>query len=364
MNSGQIYSAIFLYSVIILTVITATNLTSKSFSVIRRGANNSLFALILCMAFSLWLGYRPPTYEFGDTGNYAYVFRMLKNGEFGKELWTNDVLWNVFTASCAKIMSVSTYFTIIDVGYFGFTFLACKLLVRNNVLAAVLFMFGALSFFSYATNGIRNGLACSIVLFVIALYSINKKYSIFAIALAIIALNIHKSTIIPLASLFLSAYIIRSFKWAYSFWILSIIISLTAGGFLTPLFAGLGFDDRLSYLTTVASNKFSRTGFRWDFLIYSMMPIILGYYIVIKRGIKDNTYLLLLNTYTIANAIWVMVIRANYSNRLAYLSWFMYPLVLAYPLFKLDIWSDSQGKIASRIMLANVGFTWLMITFF
>lgn len=364
MDNGQIYSAIFLYSVIILTIFTATNLSSKSFVVIKRGANNSSFALILCIVFSIWLGYRPPTYEFGDTGNYAYVFYMLKNGELGKELWTNDVLWNIFTASCARIISVSTYFTIIDIGYFGFTFLACKLLVRNNVLAAILFMFGALSFFSYATNGIRNGLACSIVLFVIALYSINKKYSILALALAVIALNIHKSTIIPLISLAMSAYFIRSFKWAYSFWILSIIISLIAGGFLTSFFAGLGFDDRLSYLTTETSNKFSRTGFRWDFLLYSMMPIILGYYIVIKRGINDKTYLLLLNTYTIANAIWVMVIRANYSNRLAYLSWFMYPLVLAYPLFNLDIWGDSQGKIAGRIMLANIGFTWLMITFF
>lgn len=159
-------------------------------------------------------------------------------------------------------------------------------------------------------------------------------------------------------------FFIKSFKQAYSFWIVSIIISLVAGEFFSTFLVGLGFDDRLSYLTTVTSNKFSRTGFRWDFLIYSMMPILLGYYVVIKRGIKDKTYLLLLNTYTIANAIWVMVIRANYSNRLAYLSWFMYPLVLAYPLFKLDIWGDSQGKIARSIMLAQVGFTWFMVTFF
>lgn len=261
-------------------------------------------------------------------------------------------------------MDVSSYLTIVVIGYFGFTFLACKLLVGNNVLAALLFMFGAFSFFSYATNGIRNGLACSIVLFAIALYSKSRKWGIIALILSVAALNIHKSTIIPLASLIISVYFIKSFKYAYSFWIASIIISLFAGGFLTSFFAGLGFDDRLSYLTTAASGKFSRTGFRWDFLIYSMMPIVLGYYIVIKKGITDKTYMILLNTYTIANAVWVMVIRANYSNRLAYLSWFMYPLVLAYPLFKLDIWGESQGKVASRIMLAHIGFTWLMLTFF
>ena len=321
-------------------------------------------ALFLCVAFSLWLGQRPPTYEFGDTGNYAYVFNMLKQGVFGREQWTSDVLWNFFTSRSAHIMGVSSYLTIIAVGYFGFTFLTCKLLIKNNVLAAILFMFGAFSFYSYATNGIRNGLACSVVLFAIALYISSKKWSLISLLLAFVALNIHKSTIVPLASCMVSIFFIKSFKQAYSFWIVSIIISLVAGEFFSTFLVGLGFDDRLSYLTTVTSNKFSRTGFRWDFLIYSMMPILLGYYVVIKRGIKDKTYLLLLNTYTIANAIWVMVIRANYSNRLAYLSWFMYPLVLAYPLFKLDIWGDSQGKIARSIMLAQVGFTWFMVTFF
>ena len=91
-----------------------------------------------------------------------------------------------------------------------------------------------------------------------------------------------------------------------------------------------------------------------------MMPILLGYYVVIKRGISDKVYLILLNTYTISNAFWVMIIRANFSNRFAYLSWFMLPIVLAYPLFKFDIWGDSQGKRASQIMLAHVGFTWFM----
>ena len=108
---------------------------------------------------------------------------------------------------------------------------------------------------------------------------------------------------------------------------------------------------------------FSHTGFRWDFLLYSMMPIVLGYYVVIKRGIQDRTYTILLNTYTLANAFWVMVIRANYSNRFAYLSWFMYPIVLAYPLLRLDVWGDMQGKRLKQIMLAHIGFTWFMATF-
>ena len=85
MNTGQLYSIIFLYSIIVLTVIVSKNLSNKTFRGIKSGVNNSTVALILCVIFSLWLGHRPPTYEFGDTGNYAYVFNTLKDGGFARE---------------------------------------------------------------------------------------------------------------------------------------------------------------------------------------------------------------------------------------------------------------------------------------
>ena len=134
---------------------------------------------------------------------------------------------------------------------------------------------------------------------------------------------------------------------------------------MADVFIGLGFDDRVTtYLTTLDSEKFTKTGFRWDFLIYSMMPILLGYYIIVKRNIYDKPYIILLNTYIIANAFWVMIIRANYSNRFAYLSWFMYAVVLLYPLLRLNIWSNRQGLRVAQIMMAQVAFTWFMQTFY
>jgi hypothetical protein len=355
-----LYSTVFLYAVIIMTVIVAVKLSNQNYQMIRRGDNNSQIALIITFIFALWLGRRPLHSVFGDSYYYGHTFNLMKVYGIDGSSRVDDWLWNSLSYFCSQIMDVSAYFTIVSIGYFGFTFLACRILVKNNVLAALLFMFGAFSFYSYGTNGIRNGLACSIVLFAIALYSSYRKGFIITLILSFIAVNIHKSAILPLTSLFVSIYIIKSFKGAYTFWILSIIISLIAGSFFNSFFAGLGFDDRLSYLTDQTHDKFSYTGFRWDFLIYSMMPILLGYYVVIKRGISDKVYLILLNTYTISNAFWVMIIRANFSNRFAYLSWFMLPIVLAYPLFKFDIWGDSQGKRASQIMLAHVGFTWFM----
>lgn len=147
----------------------------------------------------------------------------------------------------------------------------------------------------------------------------------------------------------------------FLFWIGSIFISAVAGGFVESFFTGLGFDDRMdNYLnSTEYDDQFSSTGFRWDFLLYSAMPIWLGWYVVIKKKIFNNQYLLLLHTYILANAFWVMLIRASFSNRFAYLSWFMYPLVLAYPLLVLPIWKD-QGKKVGMILMTHILFTYLM----
>ncbi len=364
MIPAYLYSTVFLYIVIVLTLFVSFKISGQSYDTIRRGDNNSMFALGLCIILALWIGMRPFWMGFGDTVSYKLIFNLMKEGLLQADERSVDWIWDNMTYYCSQTMDVSSYFTIIAIGYFGFTYLASRVLTPNNVLASVLFIMGAFSFYTYGTNGLRNGLACSITLAAIAFLATSRKNLIIGLLLAFLAVNIHKSAIVPIASLLASIYIVKQFKWAYTFWILSIIISLVAGGVVTAMFAGLGFDGRESYLTSFEDGKFSHTGFRWDFLIYSMMPIILGYYVIIKKGIEDRTYTILLNTYTLANAFWVMVIRANFSNRFAYLSWFMYPIVLAYPLLKLDIWGEDQGKRTAQIMLAHIGFTWFMTTFY
>ena len=361
MIGPQYYHPIFLYTVILLTAVLCYRMGRKSYTALHKPANNLLAAILLCTAFAFFLGMRPHSgYYFGDTGMYVHLYSSIQSGFVGsnsKDEW----VWFKIMELTSDILDASGYLTLVCVLYFGFSLWASSRLIPNNPLMAMLFVMGAFSFFSYATNGIRNGLACAMVLTFLSYINGNIRDKIIGAVIAFFAIGIHKTTMLPIGMAVVSMFIVRKFKTAYSFWILSILISLVAGGAVTALFASLGFDDRLSYLTVeVDASKFSHTGFRLDFLLYSMMPIVLGYYVVIRRGIADRTYLLLLNTYTLSNAFWVMVIRASYTNRFAYLSWFMYPIVLAYPLFKLNIWGSHQGKYASQIMLAQVGFTWIM----
>lgn len=366
MIPAQFYQPVFLYLVIILSFMTAYATSRQSYIGIIRHSHDIIPALILCVGLAVWIGFRPiSSIYFCDTSNYAEIYRHFQIGVIGQPVYEKgEYLWNYFMYLSAQSLDVSVFFTIVDILYFGLTLWACKRLMPNNVLIAFLFCLAGLSFFSYATNGIRNGLACSFVLLMLTYINGNIIDKVIAVVLAAIAFHIHKSTSLPITMAFLSLFI-KSFKTAYVFWILSILISLVAGGTVTAFFAGLGFDSRLSYLQNeMTLDAFSRTGFRWDFLIYSLMPIVLGYYVVIKRGIRNRTYEFLLNTYTLSNAFWVMVIRASFSNRFAYLSWFMYPIVLAYPLLKLDIWGPQQGKRLQQIMLAHVGFTWFMQTIY
>lgn len=345
-----------------LYAITYKQQTAKN---VLKGNGNFTLAALLSVIVILFFGTRPVSYAFSDTALYGHLFTNIEAlaGVDTVNLHENEGGFTWLMLVCRPFMDASGFMLVVAIGYVGFMLFACQKLMPNNPLAAVIFNLGSFSFYSYGTNGIRNGLACSMILLGLAFMTKNRKEQIIGIAICAAASYIHRSAALPFLMALSSLYIIHKFKTAYTFWIVSIFLSLILGNTVANLFASLGFDDRMSgYLnnTEAISSEFSSTGFRWDFLLYSSMPIILGYYIIIKRGIRNRTYEFLLNTYILSNAFWVIVIRAAYSNRFAYLSWFLYPIVIAYPLLRLPVWESDQGKYFKRILLANFGFTYIM----
>lgn len=310
--------------------------------------------------FCVILGCRPLSAKlFGDTVNYARAFYNLQVVNIGDSDWIFS--WIMYV--CHEAMGdVSSFFTIIAFMYIFFALWGIHRLFQNNTYGAILFYIGAFSFFSYATNGIRNGLACAIFIAAISLFIIPKRHVFLAAILVLIAFFIHKSIALPIVC-FVASLLVRDIKFAISFWILSIFLYFIAGTTLTSFFMNLGFDDRMTaYIQNIdlyAAEGY-KTGFRFDFLLYSFMPILLGWYIIKHKRVVDNVYIIILNTYIFANSFWVIVMNASYSNRFAYLSWFLYPIVLAYPCLKMDIWGAKQGKYAGLMLLAHTGFTFFM----
>lgn len=321
------------------------------------------FPLLLSLFLTFWLGLRPVHFLFGDTVNYALEYRMLNIREVRMN-WHGEWIWQWLMVGCKKAgLSLEVFFTIVEAGYVLSAMWAVKRIMPSNPMIGFLFVLASLMFFTFSVNGLRNGLACHLILLAIS-YLLDDKY-IIGYAICLIAFGIHRSTMLPIVAVTFGLFVSRNIRYAIIFWIASILVSLVAGNAVSGLFASLGFDDRLTAYTTgqgMDMTQFSRSGFRWDFLLYSAAPIVMAWYVCIKRQIRDNWYEVICMTYCLCNAFWVMVIRSAFSNRFAYLSWFLYPFVIAYPLINLPIWQDQDRK-TGWILLAYSGFSVFMLLF-
>ena len=352
--------------------------------------NSMVPALFFTVVLIFFMGLRPVTFAFGDTINYAAGYARVSGIAEWKIDMDEEWLFNSIMLACkASGMTVSGWFFIIEIGYLGFILLAMKKLIGENPWMGMLFFLSAFSTFTFGTNGIRNGLACSIITFAFAL-AVNKNIAKMVIPgfIAILAMGIHKSIALPIAAFLAASFVIKNPMNAIYFWVASIGISLVAGGTVSNFFMGLGFDDRMTQYSNGMGefgDQFTPTGFRWDFLLYSAMPVWMTWYVSRKaqkeRALYGDTleeaetgitgagriadadsmriFNILATTYILANSFWVMVIKAAFSNRFAYLSWFLYPVVLAYAVVRLHIWPDQDRK-AALILLAHAGFTLFM----
>ena len=365
---GAAYGTIFYNTVLVLCLFTAFRLTSSS-------GNSLLYSkpalpvptIILTVIIIFFMGMRPNESYFVDTYMYAHSFNLMQNGVFASSAsYEGEWLWaRIMFAFATGSGDVHMFFLFIDFLYYGLMLLCCWRLFPNNTWLAMLFFIGSFSTYSYGVNGIRNGVACSIVLVAIAMAAGGAKPERYAgLLLSLIAIAIHRSTALPIAALWAAVFVIKHPKQAIYFWIASIFLSLLLGNRVGDFFVSLGFDDRMtSYFQGQSDVKdmaqFSHTGFRWDFLLYSAMPVLFTWYLTMKRNFNDRAFNIIAVTYILANAFWILVIRAEFSNRFAFLSWFMYPLVIAYPLLRFNIWPDQDRKTA-LILLLFYGFTYLM----
>ena len=258
----------------------------------------------------------------GDIG-YFYINKLLT-------LFPLDLYF--YLHSLLYVLGIYVFSKSLDVRQYGVLFL-CMLL--------------NFQFVSYGVNTMRAGLAGSTLLMAIAF----RDRRIIELTLIFLAITIHKSFALP-AICYLIAKRYDKTKLFFFIWLLSIPLSAIGGGYLQNLFSVIfGEEDRVSYLNVSAADTQYKVGFRIDFILFSCAPIVMGYYMIYKRKFKDALYKNLYNMYLLANTFWILVIRANFSDRFAYLSWFIYCPLLIYPLIKQSsIVSHSYKWIAYCIL--------------
>lgn len=314
----------------------------------------------LLLFLILHIGLRPPSDKFGDTINYYRFYIAYSQG--APILSAEDYGWHVFMKTMAGFSSIHTFFTICAIIYIFPMYRISKEFFGHYWYYAFIMFVISFSFWTYGVNGMRNGAACSLFLWGVSYHKNKVVMGIFFL----ISTFFHKTTFLPILA-FVLTYFYNEPKTYFKVWLLCIPLSLAMGSVWVSLFANLGFgdDDRLAgYLTSQAEEgTFSSTGFRWDFLFHSAFAVFAGWYFVLKNEYKDPVYFKLLNTYLTCNGFWILVIKANYSNRFAYLSWFMMAIIIIYPFLKQQFFKD-QHFVIGKVMLVYFLFTYFMYYLF
>lgn len=286
-----------------------------------------LLSILVMSALVVLLGLFPIEWGYStDRANYASIFVDMQNGS--SSFIDQDYGFSLFSSFLSRFIDVKMYFVVICVIYLSNYLITVIKLVGNKSYWLVAAVILSMAFTNYAVNTIRAGLALSFIVLSLSQYP-NKWKMLCCI---IIGSAIHRSAAIP-STMIIISYFYPNTKLFFKLWFLSIPVSFVAGSYFMELFAGMSDDTRTSYLTDIAQSSYN-IGFRIDFIIYSLAPIIIGWYYIFKCEFKDSRYTLIYNSYILTNIFWILVIRSNYSDRFAYLSWFFIPFVLVYPLLK------------------------------
>ena len=363
MIPAEYYYTIYLILVSIITFFVCYKYHTKNGNItysLKQRKQDGAFLLAILMV--LYIGFRPASYVFVDMMNYITHYHALYEGVvfvFNRDA-ENFLFDNYLTWIGSKYLGTTFLFVSIAAIYFICTYIACKRMFPRDTLAAYLVFLAAFSTFSYGTNGIKAGAAGAIFLMAMS-YRDNLK---ICIPLVLVSWGFHHSMIMTVVA-FALTLVYKNSKVYFAGWVFCLLIAIAHITFFQELFAEIlsdTGDSGIVYLNSTDGNWGGRTGFRIDFVIYSAMPILVGYWAVYKKKLQlSKLYTCLLNLYMTLNGTWLLCMYANFTNRIAYLSWFLYPIVLIYP-FLNENWGISRYKSFSLVLLAHLGFT-LFMTF-
>ncbi len=355
---AQYYSIVYF---VIVTILTISVRKQHSPQHIKSTQSSTEMGNVLWVIFfTLFIGLRPISGRyFVDMANYDDYYRALYDGVPFHFQWNADnfIFDNLFAWWGAVRLGSRSLFIFMSAIYFGASYLGIRRIFPNHKLMAYTVFLGAFSTFSYATNGIKSGVATSLFIWALGYRDNLKK----CLPLLLLSFGFHHSMQMPICA-FIVTLIFKKPKFYFSLWVMCLMCALLHITIFQTLFGSMSDEQGASYLMVTEDDWGGRTGFRFDFVLYSAMPVLIGYYTIFKKRIKVSVaYTQLLNLYLCTNAVWMLCMYANFTNRIAYLSWFLYPIVLIYPLLN-PLWGSGRDKALSKTIIYHIAFT-LFMTF-
>jgi len=368
MFSPELYHPVYHNALLAVTILSALIYTTQTSAVITKNvlSYNAGMLWVFSGTFALLIGTRPISgFYFVDMSTYAQSFDMVSAGRFSA--WESDPGFALLTKICASMMSVDGYFLVCAILYILPVFVATRVMHNEWAFAVLLAFAGGFSFYSYGVNGIRNGIATSILLCAFAFH--NRK--LIMLMLMAIAISFHTAAALP-AVAFFACCIYLNLGLCVFIWAAALLASTIYGESLSVLIGSLislGDEERLLKYTASAGFGGDKGGFRLDFILYGILPIIVTYALTNTATRADKFYRRIVGAYLLTNAFWLLAMYAAFSNRFAYLSWFMMPWIVIYPFLPkkripaigtVDAWRPIMLPAA---LIAHYSFTYIMQVF-
>lgn len=318
------------------------------------------FALFICIFLTLFIGFRPVNASFFvDMAGYEFIYYLEYYGApFYFDWDTNNFIWDNLEAWMgSQMIDVDYFFLLIAFIYFFCMLWGCmKLFPKDSFLAFVVYL-GAFSTFSYGTNGIKAGAAASLFLVALGFYSKDNMINKCIAGLFLwLSLGFHHAMIAPIVA-FVIAHFYKNPKIYLYGWCFCLLMAALHITFFMTFFTSYTDEHGAEYLQDQERNNVS--GFRPDFYFYSAIPIVVGYYLIVKEKINSNLYQFLWCVYTLTNGVFLLCTYGSFINRIAYLSWLMFPFVLLYPFVNI-FWSNLQNQYLKYVVYGHLAFTLFM----
>ena len=358
MISAENYYTVYLILVTIVTLAHVIPYSDNDITVIKSRIGKIWPAFFFTILITIFIGLRPISYVFGDMPFYADA---MVNHQFeGLPItWDSNYLFQPMMGWLSSMhVSKQTPIIVLAIINFGCTFVAMRKLFPRDLFLAMLVFFGAFCTFGGAVNGLKAG--CASALFMVAIAYREKK--LISILFLFLSMGFHHSMQLPIIA-YIACSVFKNTKVYLAFWIICLILAVAHVTSFMSIFASYTDEKGADYLLIEAGRSESqcggKLGFRYDFVLYSIVPIVLGYITLFQKNIISKEYIFILNYYLITNAIWMLCMYAQYTNRIAGLSWIMYPILMIYPFMKLR-WSKNQLRVLYYVVLGHLGFTLFM----
>ncbi|MBO7186231.1 MAG: EpsG family protein [Alistipes sp.] len=301
-----------------------------------------IFTALVAVIAIVQLGFAPITEEVGtDRLNYSYMFSHadeLTNYGF------RDIGFAYYTQLCHFLTGTDVGgFVITAIIYVGAYIYFCRKANPDRHLYFILLCFLSLGFTNHSYNVLRAGLCIAILL--IAISKEQNKY--VTLLLFITAVSCHIVALLLILGYVATKYITDTRIWL-CLWVV-MALALFMGFFDSFEQWGNAMmsleDDRFEHYL-LGNDLDYETGLRIDFIAYSLFPIIVGGYYIYAKKYQDLYYKHLYNTYILCNTCWLVISKMPYNDRFAYLSWFIMPFILLYPIL-----DKSENNIKSKKLI-------------